>query len=95
MKPNEFWTRPDTEPPGLTPGCQQHWLLGSFEEEEKGNGIASSVVKVQGEDPAPPGRLREDRVRKYIGNSQSWVRIPFGSLANKHRDRNNSAMISV
>ena len=39
------------EPPGFAPGCQRHKLLGPFEEEEEGIGIASDVVKVQGEDP--------------------------------------------
>jgi len=29
-------------------------LLGPFEEEEEGIGIASDVVKVEGEDPATP-----------------------------------------
>jgi len=29
-------------------------LLGPFEEEEEGVGIASDVVKVEGEDPATP-----------------------------------------
>jgi len=38
-------------------------LLGPFEEEEEGIGITSDVVKVQGEDPATPGCLREVRVR--------------------------------
>jgi len=33
-------------------------LLGPFEEEEEGSGIASDVVKVEGEDPAIPGTLR-------------------------------------
>jgi len=32
-------------------------LLGPFEEEEEGTGIASDVVKVKGEDPATPGLL--------------------------------------
>jgi len=32
--------------------------VGLFEEEEEGNGIASDVVKVEGEDPATP-RLSE------------------------------------
>jgi len=32
------------------------------------------VVKVKGEDPATPGCLREDRARRYVGDSQSWVR---------------------
>ena len=31
--------------------------MGPFEEEEEGTGVASDVVKVQGEDPAPPGPL--------------------------------------
>jgi len=38
-------------------------LLGPFEEEEEGIGITSDVVKVQDEDPATPGCLREVRVR--------------------------------
>ena len=32
-------------------------MLGPFEEEEEGTGIASDVVKVEGEDPATPGLL--------------------------------------
>ena len=31
--------------------------MGPFEEEEEGTGVASDVVKVQGEDPATPGPL--------------------------------------
>jgi len=58
MRPNELWTHPDTEPPGLAPGCQQRQLLGPVEEEEEGISIVSDVVKVQGEDPATPGCLR-------------------------------------
>jgi len=34
-------------------------LLGLFEEEEEGPGVASDVVKVEGEDLATPGCLRE------------------------------------
>jgi len=30
-------------------------VVGPFEEEEEGTGIASDVVKVQGEDPDTPG----------------------------------------
>jgi len=33
--------------------------VGPFEEEEEGTGIASDVVKVEGEDPATPGPLTE------------------------------------
>jgi len=32
-------------------------VVGPFEEEEEGTGIASDVVKVEGEDPATPGLL--------------------------------------
>ena len=32
-------------------------VVGPFEEEEEGTGIASDVVKVQGEDPTTPGLL--------------------------------------
>ena len=78
MRPNEFWTCPDTEPPGLAPGCQQRQLLGPFEEEEEGPGIgiASDIVKVQGEDPATPGYLRS---------------VDLGT--SKPRDRNNSPIL--
>jgi len=31
--------------------------LGPFKEEDEGTGIASDVVKVEGEDPATPGPL--------------------------------------
>jgi len=74
MRPNELWTCPDTEPPKLVPGCQRRQLLGPFEEEEEGIGIASDVVKVKVEDLATPGCLREVRVRWCVGDSKSWVR---------------------
>ena len=32
-------------------------VVGPFEEEEEGTGIASDVFKVKGEDPATPGLL--------------------------------------
>jgi len=32
-------------------------VVGPFEEEEEGTGVASDVVKVEGEDPATPGPL--------------------------------------
>jgi len=38
-------------------------VVRPFEEEEEGTGVASDVVKVQGEDPDIPGHLRGDRVR--------------------------------
>ena len=47
-------------------------MLGPFEEEEKGTGIASDVVKVQGEDPGTPGSLRSVDTKKPPGT----VRFP-------------------
>jgi len=38
-------------------------LLGPFEEEEEGTGVASNVIKTKSEDPDNPGYLRGDRVR--------------------------------
>jgi len=38
-------------------------LLGPFEEEEEGTGVAINVVKAKGEDPDTPGYLRGGRVR--------------------------------
>jgi len=35
-------------------------VVGPFEEEEEGTGIASDVVKVKGEDPATPGLLPKE-----------------------------------
>ena len=32
-------------------------VVGPFEEEEEGTGVASDVIKVEGEDPATPGPL--------------------------------------
>jgi len=38
------------------PGCQRSISIsvGPFEEEEEGTGIASDIVKVEGEDPVTP-----------------------------------------
>jgi len=69
MRPNLLWTCPETEPPGLASGCQRRWLLGPFEEEEEGIGLASDAVKVEGEDLATPGCLRAVRVRWCVGDS--------------------------
>jgi len=68
LRPNELWTCPDTEPRGLAPGCQRRLLLGPFEEEEEGIGIASDVVKVEGEDLDTSGCLREVRVSWCVGD---------------------------
>jgi len=75
MRPIEFWTRPDTEPSRLAPGCQQRKLLGQIEEEEEGMGIASDVVKVQGEDPATPGCLRSVDTREPRDRNDSPMSV--------------------
>ena len=51
--------------------------MGPFEEEEKGTGIASDVVKVEGEDPDTPGYLRGDRVRLGRRRSRIVGRLPW------------------
>jgi len=38
--------------------------------------VHRDVVNVHDEDLAPPSFLKEDRVRRYVGDSQSWVRTP-------------------
>jgi len=45
--------------------------VGPFEEEEEGTGVASDVVKVEGEDPDTPDYLRGDRVR--LRRRRSWI----------------------
>jgi len=51
MRPNELWTRPNhgaaniTEPPGHKPLVVNVVVVGLFEEEEEGIGIASDVVR--------------------------------------------------
>ena len=43
------------EPPGHKSLVVNVVVVGPFEEEEEGTGIASDVVKVEGEDLATPG----------------------------------------
>ena len=38
-------------------------VVGPFEEEEEGTGVASDVVKVEGEDPATPGPQKRNDTR--------------------------------
>jgi len=61
-------------------------LLGLFEEEEEGIGVASDVVKKQGEDPATPGSLRGDRVKWYVSNPFRGC-VLLGPPLRKHPDR--------
>jgi len=46
-----------TEPPGQKPLVVNGVVVGPFEEEEEGTGVASDVVTVEGEGPATPGPL--------------------------------------
>jgi len=52
-------------------------IAGSVEEEEDGISIAINVVKVQSEDLATPSSLRKDRAKKYVGDSEWWLRAPW------------------
>jgi len=56
-------------------------VVGPFQEEEVGTGVASDVVKVEGEDLDTPGYLRGDRVR--LGRRRS--RIMGASLLARSR----------
>jgi len=47
-----------TEPPGHKPLVVNVVVVGPFEVEEEGTGVASDVVKVEGEDPAARGSLK-------------------------------------
>ena len=57
-------------------------VVGPFEEEEEGTGIASDLVKVEGEDPDTPGYLRGDRVR--LGRRRSRI-VGASPLARSRR----------
>jgi len=60
-----------TEQPGHKPLVVNVIVVGPFEEEEEETGIASDVVKVEGENPDNPGYLRGDRVR--LGRRRSRI----------------------
>ena len=63
------------ELPGYKPLVVNVVVLGPSEEEEEGTGVASDVVKVQGEDPDTPVYLRGDRVR--FGRRRSRIVSAF------------------
>jgi len=50
-------------------------FVGPFAEEEFGK--VSDVIKVEGEIPTTPDSLREDRVRRYVGDAQSWMKVSW------------------
>jgi len=60
-----------TELPGYKPLVVNVVVVGPFEEEEEGIGVASDVVKAEGEDLDTPGYLRGDRVR--LGRRRSRI----------------------
>ena len=60
-----------TEPPWHKPLAVNVVVVGPFEEEEEGIGVASDVVKVKGEDLDTPDYLRGDRVR--LGRRRSRI----------------------
>jgi len=46
-----------------------------LEEEEQGIGIASDVLKVEDEDPGPPGYLRSVDSRKSRDHNDSPIKV--------------------
>ena len=63
MRPNKLWTCPHDGAARTQPLVVNVIVGGPFEEEEEGTGVASDVVKVEGEERDTPGYLRGDRVR--------------------------------
>jgi len=59
------------EPPWNKPLVVNVIVVGPFEEEEEGTGVASDVIKVEGEDLETPGYSRGDRVR--LGRQRSRI----------------------
>jgi len=60
-------------------------LLGPLEEEEEGTGVASDVVKVEGEDPDTPGiKGGQGKVGTLAISDRGCVSL--GSLTMKSRD---------
>jgi len=64
MRPNELCTHPDNAAARAKATGRQWGSCGS-EKKEEGIDIVSDVVKVEDENLATPGCLREDRVTKY------------------------------
>ena len=76
-----------TEPPGQKPLVVNVVIVGPFEEEEEGTGVASAVVKVEGEESDTPGYLKrgQDEVGTLAISKRGCVSL--GSLTMKPRDR--------
>jgi len=69
--------------------------VGLFEEEEEGTGVASDVIKVEGEDPDTPGYQRGDRVRLGRRQSQIVVASPLARSQLSPGIVHNDSPISV
>ena len=70
-KAERTWTCPDVgpaEPRGHKPLVVNVVVVGPFEEEEEGTGIASDVIKVEGEDLATPEIIVGILTRGHPGN---------------------------
>jgi len=74
MRPNKFSICPDTELPGLYPLLSTALVVSPFEEEEEGIGVASEVLKVEGEDPGHPRFSKGEQGEVVRWRSISWVR---------------------
>ena len=61
--------------------------MGPFEEEEEGTGIASDVVKVQGEDLDTPGHLGGGRVRLVMRSDVAKYRVSEHEEIGEHHAR--------
>jgi len=71
MRPHELWTCPhDGTARAQAPGCERN-SCGSVRRGRGRTGVASDVVKVEGEDLDTPGYLRGDRVR--LGRRRSRI----------------------
>lgn len=62
-------------------------ILHLFKEEEEGISTAHDVSKVEDKDPETPGYLSGDRVRRYNGDFQAWMRPPWLALDSVTRTR--------
>ena len=79
-----------TETPGHKPLVVNGVVVGPFEEEEEGTGVASDVDKVEGEDPATPGPLP-------LRNDPGTVTIPQYRFnkTKQHTDNMRSALAAT
>jgi len=61
--------------------------VGPFKEEEERTGVASDVIKVQGEDLDTPGYLRGGQGEVGMSAISDRGCVSLGSLTTKPRDR--------